>query len=188
MIREKNAEEKRKFQARKYLVREIVLMKSLIEQCDEIWNDLANKSFVRRTEKKIEPTIADVTRDVVTYLRERARSLKDDTVESARERILCKKLLCILETIKHLDDLEEKEEEKKKRTIPKVEVTSSVITLPVKTPTPHQHYPGCGCLPPVPSLFEMARRRKEYRRKIKEEEEKKRKGKRKIQLLDTASV
>lgn len=41
---------------------------------------------------------------------------------------------------------------------------------------PHTtHYPGCGCIPPIPSLFEMARRRKlareRARRKIHDEDD-----------------
>ena len=195
MLRSETVDPERKRKSVKYLSREIVSMRHLIEQCDEIWNDVAFKSFTRRTNKNVEKG-SDNAYEIVAYLRDLEVSGDDDTVESARESILCKKLLGMLESLKQVQDLEEKNLIKRVLTDVKVENTTTDIedsdivedkttsitknkrttSTPTTTSTnsttlQHAHYPGCGCLPPVPSLFEMARRRKEYRRRKKMEEE-----------------
>ena len=208
VLRSETVDPERKRKAVKYLSREIVSMKHLMEQIDEIWNDVASKSFDLRTNKNVEKR-SDDAYEIVAYLRDLEVRGDDDTVESARESILCKKLLGMLESLKQVQDLEEKNliervsidvkventttdtEEKTTTDIKettttdiKEKTTSTDIKTPITKnnptrPTPptnsttiqHEHYPGCGCLPPVPSLFEMARRRKEYMRRKKMEEE-----------------
>ena len=201
VIRSETVDPERKRKAVKYLSRELVSMKHLMEQIDEIWNDVASKSFDLRTNKNVEKR-SDDAYEIVACLRDLEVRGDDDTVESARESILCKKLLGMLESLKQVQDLEEKNlikrvstDIKEKTTTDTEEKTTTDIkektTTDIKTPitknkqnpptrpTPptnsttiqHEHYPGCGCLPPVPSLFEMARRRKEYMRRKKMEEE-----------------
>ena len=203
VLRSETVDAQRKRRAQVHLSREIVLMKHLIEQCDEIWNDVASKAFLSRTKEKIEKR-SDTAYEIVNYLRDRE---DDDTVEGSRRSMLCKKLLSMLKSLKLLEDLEMKNRIKKdlntvssppitqKKENPLLalmsvtRVSSSPLTSISSASNPsssastassvsstsiaHSHYPGCGCLPPVPSLFEMARRRKEYmkRKKMQESEE-----------------
>ena len=107
MLRSETVDPERKRKAVKYLSRELVSMKHLMEQIDEIWNDVASKSFDLRTNKNVEKR-SDDAYEIVACLRDLEVRGDDDTVESARESILCKKLLRMLESLKQVQDLEEK--------------------------------------------------------------------------------
>ena len=137
------------------------------------------------TTSNIEVENSPAETPIVDRIRARLSAAQGSGIEDARVRSVCKKLIRLNRLLATYQDslVESRTKTLKIERIEKAKAAlaceplddSSVSSEPLLPkpmplagllfpPTTHtKHYDGCGCLPPVPSLFEMARRRKAFR-------------------------